>query len=245
MEKMTYGEIICLMERQSSIPDLARELIKQFGKDIGSVGQLKAKFYRIKASMPHKGKDSIKYREWSNTLFYNEKQPDYDEDLQSESEDQGENNNHACRGRPKLRLCDKPAKRTKKEILRPKINELVQFAEDQGVDLEDLIDLINEKCKKNYKKTTVIQIPSDAATAFYFNQGFSSRSWTELRLFIKKYGVELPPRNEIDVMKKELHPQIKVEEIKSSVRYSELIENTVKGMYIYICSYKTIPRVFN
>ena len=36
----------------------------------------------------------------------------------------------------------------------------------------------------------LLDIPANAAIAFYFNQGHSSRSWTELRLFLKQFDFE-------------------------------------------------------
>ena len=64
----------------------------------------------------------------------------------------------------------------------------------------------------------------------FFLQDFSTRSWTELRLFFKKYDIILPTRNAIDEEKKKFHPPITVEEIKSSVQYGELIQNTVEAL---------------
>ena len=69
------------------------------------------------------------------------------------------------------------------------------------------------------------------ATPFYFNEGYSSRSWTELRLFLLKYNVNIPTRNEIDAEKKTIHPDITYHEIKSFVDYHELIEDTVQGNF--------------
>ena len=59
--------------------------------------------------------------------------------------------------------------------------------------------------------------------------GYSNRSYTELRLFLKEFNVQLPTRNNLDVEKSKLHPTITVEQIKSSVNYQELVEDTVKG----------------
>ena len=36
----------------------------------------------------------------------------------------------------------------------------------------------------------LLDIPANAAIAFYFNQGHSSRSWTELRLFLKQFDFD-------------------------------------------------------
>ena len=112
--------------------------------------------------------------------------------------------------------------------MKPKIDNLIEFAEEQGVSYEDVLDLLAERSSK--KKKNVIQIPTDAATSFFFNEGFSARSWTELRLFLKQFNVELPTRNTIDTEKTKLHPKITSHEIKSFVHYKDLIEDTVKGL---------------
>jgi hypothetical protein len=129
-------------------------------------------------------------------------------------------------GRPKARLSDQPKKRTVMQIMLPKIEELVDLAKDQGVSFDEIIELLSVVSGRKRQKSTV-QIPLDESMAFFFNETHSSRSWTELRLFMLKYGVELPSRNQIDEKKKLLHPQI-----KSSVKYKDLIENTVQGLIL-------------
>ena len=75
-----------------------------------------------------------------------------------------------------------------------------------------------------------MNIPEQDATAFYFNNSFSTRSWTELRLFLLKFDVNLPPRNLIDNNKHELHPKVISHEIKCSVPYIDLVKDTVSGI---------------
>ena len=72
----------------------------------------------------------------------------------------------------------------------PKIDKLLEFATHQGVTQEEVIELLEEK-KSKKKKGYVAEVPIDEAVAFYFNQEHSTRSWTELRLFLGKYGVWL------------------------------------------------------
>ena len=106
-------------------------------------------------------------------------------------------------GRSKLRLSDKPGKRTAHSILQPKIDELLEFATDQGVTYEEVIELLEEKRRKKKKGPVyVAEVPINEAVAFYFNQEHSTRSWTELRLFLGQYGLKLPTRNDINRKKK-------------------------------------------
>ena len=130
-------------------------------------------------------------------------------------------------GHPKSTLADNPVRRTVRQIMKPKIDDLIEFAEEQGVAFEDVVELLEQRCSK--RKLNTVYIPNDAATSFFFNEGFSSRSWTELRLFLKPFNIELPTRNNIDLAKKKLHLKITTHEIKSFVQYKDLIEDTVKG----------------
>ena len=67
--------------------------------------------------------------------------------------------------------------------------------------------------------------------SFYFNQEHSSRSWSELRLFLEEYDVRLPTRNEVDCMKKEMLPGgITCNEVKSDVNFDDLVSNTARGL---------------
>ena len=68
---------------------------------------------------------------------------------------------------------------------------------------------INRYCvPRNAKKT--VDIPVNAAIAFYFNQGHSSRSWTELRLFLKQLDFDNCYTQGIFFMMrtKKTHPEI-------------------------------------
>ena len=80
--------------------------------------------------------------------------------------------------------------------------------------------------QRNAKKT--VDIPVNAAIAFYFNQGHSSRFWTELRLFLKQFDFDnCYPQGILFMMrtKKNISRKI-VKKIKSSVKYQDLIEDT-------------------
>ena len=112
-------------------------------------------------------------------------------------------------------------------ILQPKIDELMQFAAEQWVSIKGM-ELICQKCQK-MARTIEVVIPIEDSLGIFFNSIHSSRSLTELRLFLLRFWVELPTRNIIDQHKKSMHPPILVQEIKNSVQYTDLICNTVKG----------------
>ena len=99
----------------------------------------------------------------------------------------------AVLSRLKSRLSDLPKKRTVNQIMQPKIDELMQFAAEQGFLIEDVMELMGQRCQKK-AKTTKVEIPIKDSLGF-FNSTHSSRSWTELRLFLLKFGVELPTRH--------------------------------------------------
>ncbi len=140
------------------------------------------------------------------------------------------------RGRPKKRLSDSIHKKTAKKKIEPLVSLVKEFAEKEGVTFDEVIDMLIENSNK--KPKTHISIPVHEATPFFFNEGFSSRSWTELRLFLMKHNVELPTRNAIDDEKKKLCPKIISQEIKSFVTYPDLIQDTVAG--IIDCTDSTI-----
>ena len=121
-------------------------------------------------------------------------------------------------------------KKTQRQKLQPLIDSVSKFAQDEGLTFKQVVDRLNDEVHENKKKSkNTISIPIEEVTPFYFNGGFSTRSWTELRLFLIKFGVEIPPRNKIDIEKKTLSPQIITQEIKSCVTYPDLIHDTVSG----------------
>ena len=132
---------------------------------------------------------------------------------------------------PKLKLSDNPGERTARNIKKPIVDELLDKAEQQGISYEELLEVLAIRCNKYKKQKPEIIIPTEDATAFYFNEKYSTRSWTELCLFLLKFNVKLPKRNDIDIEKKNLHPTIISQEIKSFVHYPDLIDDTVQGNF--------------
>ena len=214
---VTNAEIFTLWtEKGKNFKDVATELVERYGENVvGTARQVYDKVKRRIESRPKKPVGSDIYKQWEKELCFN-------------TNEHGGIREGA--GRHKSTLSDHPKSRTTKNILQPKIEELLIFANEQGVGLEEVIESISQNYSKKAQRVE-IEIPKDAATAFFFYEYHSQRSWTELRLFLKTYGVILPTRNTIDEEKKKLMPPITVQEIKSSVDYEILVENTVKGNY--------------
>ena len=133
------------------------------------------------------------------------------------------------RGRPQKRLSDNPSRNTKVKLMEEPINYVLNFAEEQGVPLEDVITLLNERFVSKKKKEPR-QIPVEEACAYFLNGGYSTRSWTELRQFLLKFDIELPTRNDIDTHKVRYQPPILSQEIKCSVDYPSLVKDTTCGL---------------
>ena len=222
---LSYGKVWDIyMESNRNMATTASKLLEIHGPCLGSLESLKSKIRRILAKRPHKIEMRETWRE--QLLFADEAVPIEDFKPATTGLDHG-----GCRegsGRVKMRLSDGPSKRTVHSIMQPKIDELLGFAEEQGISYDEVLDLLKEK--KNKKQRSVTEIPVNDAVAFFFNQEHSARSWTELRLFLANFDVRLPTRNEIDSCKKEMLPDgIKCSEIKSDISLDNLVDNTVKG----------------
>ena len=180
---------------------------------------LKTRIGRLKR--PKVSKDSAKYEEWLRNDFHVET----DQAMGPEGDALVLGN----RGRPQKRLSDNPSRNTKAKLVEEPLNYIVNFAEEQGVPLEEVINLLNERCESKKKKEAV-QIPVEEACAYFLNGGYSTRSWTELRQFLLRFDVELPTRNEIDIHKVSYQPPILSQEIKCSVDYPSLVKDTTCGL---------------
>ena len=218
----TNGDVISLLELYSYNFDfVAKRFIEKFGEDLGSEKSLSRKIERVYKRRPKKPRDSPDFVNWSNKYFQeSQNNPNDKENVPS-----GKSAHHLEKS-----LCDSKDSRTKRRKIQPLIDYISQFAEEEGILFNDVVDLLNAEVKSNKKTKVSISIPVEEATPFFFNGGFSSRSWTELRLFLVKFNVDLPTRNVIDLEKKSLLPKIISQEIKSSVTYPDLIHDTVSSL---------------
>ena len=107
--------------------DVAVELVDRYGENV--VGNAKQVYLKVKRTIDMRPRrrsiESDIYKEWENKYFLNI------------------NEHGGLRGgaaRQKSKLSDYPKNRTTKNILQPKIDELVNFANEQGVDLDELFE---------------------------------------------------------------------------------------------------------
>ena len=89
-------------------------------------------------------KDSAKYQEWLSNNFYAE--------ASQAMGPEGYAPVLGNRGRPQKRLSDNPSRNTKVKLMEEPINHVLNFAEEPGVPLEDVITLLNERCASKKKK---------------------------------------------------------------------------------------------
>ena len=127
--KITKGEIWEYLQSQT-IADIAKKLHKKLGDKYGTEESLKGKIHRIKSSVPKKSVESVEFRYWAKTVVF-EAVPT---------------------GRPKARLSDTPTYKTVSHIIQPKVDELINFAEEQGISLEELIDILSQRNAKKPRK---------------------------------------------------------------------------------------------
>lgn len=229
MVNIKNTDVIDALIKGKDDPMLAAEyLLEKFEISNITALPLKRKISRLKK--PKVSKTSEKYIQWLSSTFI-----EFEEDTESiQLGPSGDNTGNVSDlrnfgGRPNKRLCDNPSRNTTAQIMEKPIQYLIDFAADQRIPLDEVIDILNEHCCKK-KKVTKVSIPTEDATTYFLNGGFSSRSWTELRLFLLKYDVELPTRNSIDSLKTEFQPKVISQEIKCSVSYPELLHDTVKGL---------------
>ena len=134
---ITNIEVLHLFEDNELDESLtASMLINKFGSGIGSEGSVRLKLKWLYRSKSKKSKECTEFKKWVDTIFY-----------------------QAHLGfKLKLKLRNKPADRTIRDIKRPIVSELEDFAEQQGVSFEEFFDILKTKCKKR-AKTDAVLIP--------------------------------------------------------------------------------------
>ena len=119
-------------------------------------------------------------------------------------------------------------------------------AEYHSYDPFDLLQLINRRCELRWRndrelcKSSVsgkYDVPVADSCAMMYNLNLSSHQYQELRLFLQNYKINIPPRNNIDVYKKSLLPNITVETIKTYCSIKELITGRVSSLLVN-CNWK-------
>ena len=192
-------EVLGILEKFAGDEATAVEALLDTFPAVGNIQSMQRRIERMKKSKPKKAKTSREYQDWLESPFISFCTSSFAggsaENIFSTTPEVSKS-----KGRPGKRLSESPCADTIKNTMAPEIDRLKTFAEQQGVAFEHVINLLTpEHSKKPNVKCT---IPKNEALALFFNAGFSSRGWTELRLFLLRFGVELPTRNEIDNEKK-------------------------------------------
>ena len=135
-------------------------------------------------------------------------------------------------GRPKKRLSDNPGAKTENKILDTIIKQIEDAATDQNIEPQLLLNKLVERSQTKWgkEKQTKKDVPVEDACAMIYNVNLSLQQYQKLRIIQKKFGIELPPRNEIDIQKKELMCEFKVESTKTSCEFDALLKGTIESL---------------
>ena len=149
-------------------------------------------------------------------------------------------------GRPSgshKRLSDGTCKKTTNKTI-DEIVELIAAKAEYHNSPFTLLQLVNERCKlkwrNNMKTANSGDVPVGDACAMMYNLNLSSHQYQELRLFLMKYKFIIPPRNNNDIYKKSLLPNITTETMKTYCNIKDLITNTVSSLLV-TCNWNNPP----
>lgn len=135
-------------------------------------------------------------------------------------------------GRPKKSLGERPCTKRVRSIMSENVLQLEEFAHRENITREDALEMLIGECKRKWKvnKVEKCYLPEIDATALIYNINLSITQYQMLRSICLPYQMVFPVRNQIDVIKKTLHPPILSQEIKSSVDMKALLNETVVAL---------------
>lgn len=190
------------------------------------------KYERLLESLPSRKITPQAKVEWGSKIFI-------------EFEDAACTTGRSLGGRPKLSLADNPSKRTTLNLLTDPVEAIEEFAKTQGIDNEAALQLIIDRCKTKWKvHNEQTSIPIEDATALAYNCNFSTRQYQNIKSVLQDFDFRMPTRNAVDVFKKDLHPKITCLELKSSVNYRSLVNQTISAI-VDICKTKLDPKEYS
>ena len=136
-------------------------------------------------------------------------------------------------GRPKKRLSDNPGAKTENKILDSIIKQIEDASTEQNIESQLLLNKLVERSQTKWgkEKQTRTVVPVEDACAMIYNVNLSLQQYQKIRIIRKEFGNDLPPRNEIDMYKKTLMCEFKVESTKTSCEFytlKETIESLIK-----------------
>ena len=121
-------------------------------------------------------------------------------------------------------------------ILKPAVDFIEQFALGQNISKEDALSMISDECNRVWKTKSEkpkASLSINDATALIYNVNFSLTMYQSHRSFCFPSGLIFPTRNAIDSFKNTLHPPVLICELKSSVSFEMLLEETARAL-IYL-----------
>ena len=138
-------------------------------------------------------------------------------------------------GRPKKRLSDNPVRKTENSILDRLLESIEQFAEQECVPPQTLLQKLVQRSKEKWDKEPTepsgkCHVPVTDACAMMFNINLSVQQYQKLRTYLMEHSIYLPPRNEVDSYKKTLQCEFKVEATKTSCSFPVLFNDTVGAL---------------
>ena len=135
-------------------------------------------------------------------------------------------------GRPKKRLSDNPGDKTENKILDSIIQQIEEAASEQNVDPQLLLNklVLRSQCKWGREKQITKDLPVEDACALVYNLNLSIQQYQKLCIHMKDFGIEIPTRNDIDVQKKKLMCEYKVESTKTYCDFDILVTDTVQSL---------------
>lgn len=176
-------------------------------------------------------------REWENLVFYDtpvndvESAADEIDDMEALPPPPGTPSSLV--GRPRKTLADEPCAKRKKNILIDQVYAIEQFAVEQGVSRRDALDMIVERCNKKWKVSKMsenVEVPMRTACAMIYNVNLSVNQYQLLRMLLLGHNVYLPTRNNVNVFKNQLVPDLKVDLIKTACNINQLLVSTSKAI---------------
>ena len=112
------------------------------------------------------------------------------------------------------------------------IQDLEKLADVQMVSpqilLEKLVKRSNDKLDKEMKNPA--SIPVDDACALMYNVDLSIQQYQKLRTYLLVHSINLPIRNDVDIYKKTLMCEYKVENTKTYCEFPVLVRDTVQAL---------------
>ena len=182
----------------------------------GNVCTIAKKMLRVLEKKPHSRERMDE--DWMNTVVFTKKK-----------------SNPAAAGRPAKRLSHEVIHvKTEDKILMPMKDTLELFAANEGISNEDalakLVAFCSRKWKLPKKKPAKKEITEEESTALLYNLNLSQRQYQYMRQFLYERDFIITTRNKLSLFIPTLLPELRVEPLKCSVSFLELLKTTTTSI---------------